>query len=149
MWKSQTQVAGLWLCVCVARGHCVSRRCGTTSGSPTRSAVGVGSVPAPSTRLRQRCHDVTFVHSLPFSSKDFFLHWKIIFVHKGHTRGVPVAHQPFWGQPRGCDADGGTERQQQGRKHRGSHDGFPPSGCWEPWSQNGKQFKFTAVESYT
>ena len=51
---------------------------------------------------------------------------------------MSVTHQPLWGQSRGCDSDGGTERQQQGCQHRGAHDGFPPSGWWKPWPQNGK-----------
>lgn len=54
MLRSQTQAAGLWPCVCAARGRCVSRKCGTTSGLPTRSVAGVGSVPALSTLLHQR-----------------------------------------------------------------------------------------------
>lgn len=54
MWRNQTPAAGRWRCACVARGRCVSPRCGTTSGSPTQSGAGVGSVPALSTLLQQR-----------------------------------------------------------------------------------------------
>lgn len=60
---------------------------------------------------------------------------------QGHTGWMPVAHQPFRGQPRGRDADGGTEGQQQGCEHGGSHDCFPPTGRWKPGPQNGKYHK--------
>lgn len=109
-----------------------------------RSRCGISASPqhSASTEVAPR---FAFASRTPVSvALDALWPWEMTRVtcqRQGHTGRVPVAHQPFWGQPRGRDTDGGAERQQQGCEHGGSHDCFPPAGCWKPGPQNGKRLK--------